>query len=399
MIIDDEYYENAVLTGTHLLMGNYAMAEGCLAAGARFFAGYPITPQSECAERMSERLPQCGGVFMQMEDEIASIAAVIGATMTGRRALTATSGPGFALMQECMSWAALLEIPIVVGNVQRVGPGSGIVTLPHHGDVTQARRGGNGDYEIIMVAPSTCQELFDLSFEAFNLADEWRVPTVIMSDALLGHIHEKVVIPSADEMRKRLRLRKYTPDERLKFAFTQADKALENFEITPLPIIGTKYFPWWIASTTHSTKSGLLTENAKQAFETIQIKSYKILKNEDKIAMVEKFNLDDADVAFMAYGIPSRTAMEAMNICRKEGLKVGFFRMKTVWPIPVTELKVLMEQVKAIIFPEINLGQIAGEIERYACVDGKKIPVHLIPHTSGLHTPSQLVSKVKEVLS
>ncbi|MHC1592337.1 MAG: transketolase C-terminal domain-containing protein, partial [Candidatus Helarchaeales archaeon] len=300
--------------------------------------------------------------------------------------------------QECMSWAALIELPIVIGEVQRVGPGSGIVSLPHHGDVTQMRRGGNGDYEVVVLAPASCQELFDLSFEAFNIADEWRVPTIIMSDALLGHIHEKVVIPPADEMRKRIRLRKaYKPGDKIKNVYT-ITKDFEEFSIPPLPIIGTDPFPWWVPSVTHSVKNGLITEDADVAFECIQIKSYKILKNESKIAMVEKYNLDDADVAIVAYGIPSRTAIEAMNRCRKEGLKVGFFRMKTVWPIPVTELKQLMEQVKAIVFPEINLGQIAGEIERYACVDGKKVPVHLIPHTSGLHTPEQIINKIKEVI-
>ncbi|MHA1476533.1 MAG: 2-oxoacid:acceptor oxidoreductase subunit alpha, partial [Promethearchaeota archaeon] len=176
---EDEILKRSVLTGTHLMEGNVALAEGCIAAGCRFFAGYPITPQSEIPEHMAKRLPEVGGVFMQMEDEIASISAVVGATITGKKAMSSTSGPGFSLMQETLSWANLIEMPLVVANVQRVGPGSGVVSLPTHGDITQIKRGGNGEYEVIAIAPASCQELFDFSIIAFNLAEKWRTPTFI----------------------------------------------------------------------------------------------------------------------------------------------------------------------------------------------------------------------------
>lgn len=394
---DDEFFEKSVMTGTHLLMGNAAMAEGCIAGGCRFFAGYPITPQNEVPERMSRRLPEVGGVFMQMEDEIASISAVMGAVLGGWKAMSSTSGPGFALMQETLSLAALKEIPVVVANVQRVGPGSGVVSLPHHGDISQFKRGGNGDYEVICVAPNSCQELFDLSIEAFNYAGKWRVPTFIMSDAWLGHTHEKCTIPSPDEIKKRIiPWPKYKLDEKPKTIFTTT-KDFNEFNIPPFPRLGSPQFPWWMPSVTHSTKSGFLTEDPETSDETVKIVNLKITKNEEKISKTKEFKLDDADIAVVAYGLPSRTAREAINRCRKEGIKVGMLRMVTVWPTPETALKKLAESVKAIVIPEINMGQIAEQVERFACRDGERIPVVRVTHTSRLHKPEEIISKIKEV--
>ncbi|MHA1785884.1 MAG: 2-oxoacid:acceptor oxidoreductase subunit alpha [Candidatus Helarchaeota archaeon] len=394
MSTNEEISEKAVMTGTHLLMGNVAMAEGCIAAGCKFFAGYPITPQNEVPERMAKRLPEVGGVFMQMEDEIGSISAVMGAVLGGWKALSSTSGPGFALMQETLSLAALKEIPVVVANVQRVGPGSGVVSLPHHGDITQIKRGGNGDYEVICVAPNSCQELFDLSIEAFNYAGKWRVPTFIMSDAWLGHTHEKVVIPPIDEIKKRVvPWPKFKPDDKATKIFTQANKDFTEFNIPPFPILGTKQFPMWMPSVTHSVKSGFLTEDPEVSDETIKIVNYKIRNNEEKISKVIEYKMDDADIAVVAYGLPSRTAKEAVNRCRADGLKVGMLRLVTVWPTPETAIKKVAETVKAIVIPEINLGQIAEQVERFAC----NIPVVRVTHTSRLHKPEEIISKIKEV--
>ncbi|MHA1384004.1 MAG: 2-oxoacid:acceptor oxidoreductase subunit alpha [Candidatus Helarchaeota archaeon] len=391
---DAYFFEKSVMTGTHLMMGNTAMVEGCLAAGCRFFAGYPVTPQNEVPERMSLRLPEVGGIYLQMEDEIGSISAVLGACMAGVKAMTSTSGVGFSLMQENMSLAALEEIPIVVGEVQRVGPGSGVVSLPTHGDVTQFKRGGNGDYEIITVAPNSAQELFDLSIEAFNLAETWRNPVIIMSDAWLGHIHEKVVIPPADEIKKRIVPRKkYKPDEKLGNVYTYT-KNYEEFDIPPLPCIGTPQFPWWMPTVTH-TITGIVTENAEVADKTVKTLNYKISKNEDKISIVEEHHLDDCDVLVISYGLTSRTALEAVNMARADGIKAGMLRFKTVWPIARTKIKKALEGVKKIVFPEMNLGQIAGEVERISHLEG--IKVNLIPITTRLHEPGEILSKIKEV--
>lgn len=392
---EDYFFEKSVMTGTHLMMGNDALVEGCLAGGCRFFAGYPITPQNEVPERMSLRLPEVGGIFLQMEDEIASISAVIGATMTGWKSMTSTSGPGFSLMQESMSLIALEELPIVVAEIQRVGPGAGVVSLPTHGDVTQFKRGGNGDYEIITVAPNSAQELFDLSIEAFNLAETWRNPVIIASDAWLGHIHEKVVIPSPDEIKKRIIPRKkYQPDETLKNIYTKANKDYTEFDIPPLPSLGTKQFPWWMPTVTH-TITGIVTEEPDIADVTVKTLNYKISKNEDKISMTEGFFLDDCDILVISYGITSRTALEAVNMVRAEGIKAGMLRLITVWPIPATKIKEALQSVKTIVMPEMNMGQITGEIERISHLQG--IKVNLIPVTTRLHEPNEIISKIKEV--
>ncbi len=400
----DEILKRSVYTGTHLLEGNVAMAEGCIAAGCRFFAGYPITPQSEVPEHMAKRLPEVGGVFMQMEDEIASISAVVGATLTGKKAMSSTSGPGFALMQETLSWANLIEMPLVVANVQRVGPGSGVVSLPTHGDITQIKRGGNGEYEVIAIAPNSCQELFDLSIVAFNLAEIWRVPTFILSDAWLGHMREKVVIPEPEEIKKRIVPRpEYIPAENETEGrpqiYTTANKDFTEFNIPAFPPLGSKHFPYWWISLTHSQISGMITETPSVADNTNMTINYKISKNEAKISIVKRYQLDDAEIAIITYGTPSRSALEAVNECRKEGIKVGLLRLVTVWPIAETAIREVAEKVKQIIVPEMNLGQIAEQIERFAFhTDGQRIPVHRVSHTAILHTPKEIIDKIKEII-
>ena len=393
--IDDEYFDKSVMTGTYLMSGNMAMVEGSIAAGCRFFAGYPVTPQNEVPERMSLRLPEVGGVYLQMEDEIGSISAVVGAIFGGKKAMTSTSGVGFSLMQETMSLCALEEIPIVVGEVQRVGPGSGIVSLPTHGDVSQFRRGGNGDYETIVVAPNSSQELFDLSIDAFNLAETWRNPAIIMSDAFLGHNHEKVIIPPADEIKKRVVPRtRYAPGDKLKHIFTIAKEPFEKFDIPPLPLMGTPQFPGWIPTVTRAV-TGLVTEDPDLADQIVKTLNYKISKNEAKITMTEEHYLDDCDILVVSYGLTSRTALEAVEIVRAEGMKVGSLRLKTVWPTAVSALTRASQSCKKIVMPEMNMGQIAGEVERISLKEG--VPVHVVPITTRLHRPDEIISKIKEV--
>ena len=385
--------DKAIRTGTHVITGNDAMIEGAISAGCRFFAGYPITPQNEVPEMFSVRLPEVGGNFIQMEDEIGSIAAVVGASLAGAKAMTSTSGPGFSLMQEYISQAAQSEIPIVVGDVQRTGPGSGIVSVPHHGDVMQARYGGNGDYEIIAVAPSTAQESYDLTIEAFNLAEKWRTPAIILSDAMLGHCREKVIIPPADELKKNIIERKIAPKKGFK-AFSYE----ENGEVkVPPPLqLGTYAFPFWLPTVSHNEFGIPVMDTVPEgSLKMVRRLCDKIIKNEQKITISESYYLDDADVAVIAYGLPSRTGLRAVREARAEGIKAGLLKLKTVWPFAETEVQKVAESVKSIVVPEINMGQLFIEIDRIAAKNN--ISAHLVIQISKLHEPHEILSKIKEV--
>ncbi len=396
-------YDYDVPAGSYVWMGNTAMVEGALAAGCRFFAGYPITPQNEVPERMSLRLPQVGGRFIQMEDEIGSISAVVGASVGGLKAMTSTSGPGFSLMQETMSWAASIEVPIVVGEVQRTGPGAGIVSLPHHSDIIQAKYGGNGEYQVIAYAPSSSQELFDLTIEAFNAAETWRTPAIVFSDSWLGHIHEEVKIPPLDELKKRSIPRKLeTFDEEGKplprqkyMPFTMQSKKTGEYQITIPPNITTDYFPEWMPAVTHSPQS-IATEDQSVSENMVNWINKKIIENEEKIVKVEEYFTDDADVAFICYGLPFRTALRSVKMARAEGIKAGLFRLVTVWPFARKAVAELSQKVKKIIVPEINLGQILVWVEA-AVEDGTTVVP--VPAISRLHEPKELLDKVKEVLN
>ena len=396
-------YDYDVPAGSYVWMGNTAMVEGALAAGCRFFAGYPITPQNEVPERMSKRLPQVGGRFIQMEDEIGSISAVVGASVGGLKAMTSTSGPGFSLMQETMSWAASIEIPIVVGEVQRTGPGAGIVSLPHHSDIIQAKYGGNGEYQVIAYAPSSNQELFDLTIEAFNAAETWRTPAIIFSDSWLGHIHEEVKVPPLDELKKRSVPRKLEtfdaegkPLPRQKYMpFTMQNRKTGEYEITIPPNITTDYFPDWMPAITHSPQS-IATEDQRVSENMVNWINNKIIENEEKIVKIEEYFTDDADVVFICYGLPFRTALRSVKMAREEGIKAGLFRLVTVWPFARKAVAELSQKVKKIIVPEINLGQILVWVEA-AVEDGTTVVP--APAISRLHEPKELLDKIKEVLN
>ncbi len=384
-------------------MGNAAFVEGAIAAGCRFFAGYPITPQNEIPERMSWRMPQVGGVFMQMEDELASIAAVIGASAAGTKACTSTSGPGFCLMQECISWAACIELPIVISDVQRTGPGSGIVSLPHHSDVMQAHYGGNGDYILPTFAPSSCQELYDFAIDAFNTAEIYRTPVVILSDSWLGHIYEVVEFATPEELEKRVIPRKLPEgDPQTYIPFTRKDKKTGEFLINPVYQLGTKYMPWWVPSVSHNPmglpiEGDTMQQDEIPSYAMVEAINDKILKNEEKIVRTEEYKTDDADVVVVCYGMPARAAKRAVMDMRKEGIKVGLLRFKTIWPFPSKKMTEIAQAVKKFVVPEINWGQLFIEIERYAAKEGAK--AWLLKQISKLHEPKEIVAKVKEVLA
>ena len=381
------------MEGKMILMGNEAMAEGALAAGCRFFGGYPITPQNDVPERMSRRLPILGGRFLQCEDEIASINAVIGASYAGVKAMSSTSGPGFSLMQEALSWAFCVECPIVVCDVQRTGPGSGVVSLPHHSDIIQAQFGGNGEYKTIAYAPATCQELFDFTFEAFNSAEEWRVPTFVFSDSWLGHINERVIIPPKDVLKAKIRRRKvFSGGPKDYFPFS---RKVKDEIIVPevAPTLGYDSFPGWLPSVTHAP-TGLATEDSNVSYKMVEAINDKITNNQDKICKIQEKYLDDADIAVVTYGFPTRPAIKAVREARAQGIKVGLFRMQTVWPFPSNAINKLTEKVKKIIVVEMNWGQMLVWVKSEV-KDGTE--VHFIPEISKLHEPEKIISKIKEV--
>ncbi|MHA1276954.1 MAG: transketolase C-terminal domain-containing protein [Candidatus Helarchaeota archaeon] len=391
------------MEGKEIIMGNAAFVEGAIAAGCRFFAGYPITPQNEIPERMSWRMPQVGGVFMQMEDELASIASVIGASAAGTKACTSTSGPGFCLMQECISWAANIELPLVISDVQRTGPGSGIVSLPHHSDVMQAHYGGNGDYILPTYAPSSCQELYDFAIEAFNTSEIYRTPVIILSDSWLGHIYEVVNFATPEELEKRNIPRKLPEGEPQAYIpFTRKDKKTGEFLINPVYQLGTNYMPWWVPSVSHNPmglpiEGDTMQQDEIPSYNMVEAVNDKILKNEEKIVQTEEFMTDDADVIIVCYGLPARSAKRAVHDLRAEGIKTGLLRLKTVWPFPSKKMTEMAQAVKKFVVPEINWGQLFIEIERYAAKAGAR--AWLLKQISKLHEPKAIVAKVKEVLT
>ncbi len=375
--------------GKHLMMGNIAMSEGAIAAGLRFFGGYPITPSTEVIEHLSVRLPEIGGVCMQMEDEIASINSVIGASLVGAKAMTATSGPGLSLMTETISMAANLEIPFVFCDVQRNGPGTGYVTEPHHNDIGLMRFAGNGEFQVITLAPMSCQELYDLTITAFNFAETYRCPVFIMSDAYLGHLHEVVNIPKQEDVLKRVIDRELPDDFTKKFSYK--DENLGKYVIPKPPIIGTDYCPGMFLSQPHNYE-GLPTP---KPLKFIEMMIDKITSNIDKISLTSTYKLDDAEIVIIAYGLPVRTSYRAVDLARKEGIKVGILRLITIWPFPDGKVKETVKDAKAVIVPELNYtGVIAEQVER---VTKLNTPVIRLPNACEIHHPHDILKVIKEV--
>jgi 2-oxoglutarate ferredoxin oxidoreductase subunit alpha len=338
------------------MMGNEACAEGALAAGCRFFAGYPITPSSEIAEILSYRLPRVGGKFIQMEDEISSIAAIIGASIGGLKSMTATSGPGFSLMQENLGFAIISEIPCVVANVQRVGPSTGLPTKPSQGDVMQARWGTHGDHPIIVLAPSTVRECFDLTVRAFNLSERYRTPVIVLMDAELGHMRERVEIPQPSSFEVVERLRPGVPPD------WYAPYSESEGPVPPLAPFGTGY-RYHITGLFHD-QMGFPTARVDEIDSAIDRLFGKIEHHRSEIVHWEEFAMEDAQIAIIAYGSVARSALRAVKEARQKGIAAGLVKLMTLWPFPVERISRLAEQCRLLIVPEMNMGQIALEVER-----------------------------------
>lgn len=339
-----------------LMQGNEACAAGAIYAGCRFYAGYPISPSSEIAEVMAARLPQVGGRFIQMEDEIGSIAAVIGASLAGAKAMTATSGPGFSLMQENLGYAAFTEVPIVVVDVMRMGPSTGMPTSPSQGDVMQARWGTHGDHPVVALCPSSVGEVFRLTVEAFNIAETLRVPALVLLDEVIGHMREKLEVPEPGEIPVRERPRAAGPRE----AFLPC--RAEANGVPPMAVLGRGY-------RVHTTglyhdERGFATGDPATAEALITRLHRKVDLARDRITFTETETVDDAEVLVAAYGSSARAALRAVRLARERGVRAGLLKLMTLWPFPAAALRRAAAGARAVIVPEMNLGQIVGEVER-----------------------------------
>ena len=380
--------ERGVLEGAFFLTGDVAIAEGAICAGCRFFAGYPITPATEVAERMSERLPEAGGVFIQMEDELASMNAVLGGAWGGARSMTATSGPGLSLMAENLGLGIMTETPCVLVDVQRGGPSTGLPTLVSQADMMQAKWGSHGDYEIIALAPSSPQEAFDLTIRAFNLAEQYRTPVLLMTDEAVGHMTERVVIPPSDQIAI-YPWRKPTqppgPDFRL------YERGEDHIPVH-FPVVGMGY-RFHTTGLTHDERGYPVTNAAGQAALLPRLIA-KIHDNRHDIIMLDEDQVEGADVVVVSYGIAARTSLLPVQMARKEGLSVGMLKMVTVWPFAEDRIRELAGKVKAFVVPEINMGQIVREVERCA---GGKTRVISVPHPGGaIHHPEDVLQVIRE---
>jgi 2-oxoglutarate ferredoxin oxidoreductase subunit alpha len=377
---------SGVLTGAHYLDGDYACGEGAMAAGCRFVAGYPITPSTEVVERIARRFPFIGGTFIQMEDEMASMAAVVGGSWTGTKSMTVTSGPGFSLMMENIGLAAMMETPCVVVDVQRGGPSTGLPTMTGQGDMMQARWGSHGDYEIIALSPQSPQEAFDLTIDAFNLSELYRVPVMFMMDECVGHMTEKVIIPKADEIEVVPRkLTKKPPEEFLPYR-------LDGAQIPEFARAGDGY-RFHTTGLTHDQRGYPVMSAECQEWNVHHLID-KIRLNVDKIVRFDEEDTDGADVVLVTYGITARVARRAIAIARKKGLKVGVIRLIVAWPFPEKRIRELAGKIKAFVVPEINYGQMVLEVER--CAAGKAQAI-LVPHGGGgVHNPEKIADVIME---
>ena len=369
------------------MQGNEAMTEGAIAAGARFYAGYPITPSSEVAETSSVRLPQVGGLYVQMEDEIGSIAALIGASCSGKKSYTATSGPGLSLMAENLGVAIMGEIPCVLIDVQRSGPSTGLATKPAQGDVIQARWGTHGDHSIIVLSPSSVQDCFDLMVTAFNYSEQYRTPVIFLSDEVIGHLREQVIIRSPEEI---------DVVER-----RQPDCAPEDYKpydhangIAPLAAYGSKYV-FKVNGSMHD-ELGRPCARPDNADRIIRHLTDKIESHRDDITITRSYQMEDAEYVIIAYGGTARSALSAMKKAREKGLRAGVLQLVTIWPIAEKEIRAAMDQAKAVVVPEMNLGQFIGEIRMR---NPKNIPVKGVNRVDGKPIePSEILRKIEEVV-
>ena len=369
-----------------LLQGNEACAEGALLAGVKFFAGYPITPSSEIAETMARKLPKIGGKFLQMEDEIASMAAVIGASIAGLKSLTATSGPGMCLKQENLGFAIINEIPCVVVNAQRGGPSTGLPTKPSQGDVMQARWGTHGDHPIIALAPSTVNEIFTLTIKAFNFSEKYRIPVILLLDEVIAHMREKVEIPDIEEV-EIINRKKPTVSSKEYLPFKPDEDG-----VPPMANFGEGY-PYHFTGLVHSEK-GLPISDAVEIDHFIRRLHDKIQKNIKDILIYEEYSLEDADIVLIAYGSVARAAERTIKLAREKGIKVGLLKLLTIWPFPEEKIQQLAEEIELIIVPEMNLGQMVLEVERCAHGKCRVVPYNRID--GELINPMEILAKIQE---
>ncbi len=368
-----------------LYQGNEAIAYGGLRAGIRFYGGYPITPSSEIAEIMSRELPRLSGAFIQMEDEIGSLAACIGARLAGRKSMTATSGPGFSLMQEHLGYAAMTEVPVVIVDAMRGGPSTGLPTRTSQGDLLQARWGTHGDHAVVAVVPSSIEEAYYMTIDAVNISEKFRLPVVILADEILSHMREKVIVDR---------------DIEIWDAKPELDSDNTYFPFDEQSVYGQGLVPFGEGHRYHLTglvhgKDGFPTNNADMASKNLDRFVKKIEDNRRELTDVEYFETDDADVLFVAVGTAGRAVKEAVILLRKRGIKAGLFRPKILWPFPYEELRQFDDRVSSVIVAEMNQGQLIAEVERYM----KKSPVSGINRYDGeLFTVSELLTAAQKII-
>jgi 2-oxoglutarate ferredoxin oxidoreductase subunit alpha len=375
-----------VLAGVHFLDGDHACCEGTLAAGARFSAGYPITPSTEVVERFAWRIPTVGGLFIQMEDELAASIAIQGAVWGGAKAFTVTSGPGFSLMMEHIGYAAMTETPCVFVDVQRGGPSTGLPTLPAQADMMQARWGSHGDYGIIALCPNSPQECFDLTITAFNLSEEFRVPVMLMLDECVGHMTEKVVIPDADQLE--ITPRRFTRKPPAEFLPFQPQD-----DLVPDMVRAGDGYRFHVTGLTHDDR-GYPSMNLETQDRTVRRLQNKLKPLAGARALFEAEHLDDAEVVVVSYGITSRVAQRALQMARARGVRAGKFRIISAWPFPEQHIRDLAGRVKAFVVPELNLGQMVHEVERAVAGRSAVVPV---THAGGsVHNPDAILNAIVE---
>lgn len=376
-----------VLTGAHFIDGDHAACEGAIAAGCRFVAGYPITPSTEIVERFSQRIPLVGGLFMQMEDELAASIAIQGAAWSGKKVMTVTSGPGFSLMMEHIGYAAITETPLVIIDVQRAGPSTGLPTLPAQADMMQVKWGSHGDYEPIALCPNSPQECFDLTIKAFNLAEQFRVPVFVMMDEVVGHMIERVIIPPADQIE--VTPRRFTTKKPGEYKMYET-----GADLVPEMVKAGDGYNVHVTGLTHDDRGyPALTAVAQEKLQTRLTE--KILKvNRDKLVDVVCDGVDDADIVVVSYGITSRVVVPAIAEARKRGVKVGHLRLLIAWPFPSKLITQLSQRVKSFVVPELNLGQMVREVQLAANGAAQVISV---PHAGGtVHNPDKILAKIME---
>ncbi|MFA4645991.1 2-oxoacid:acceptor oxidoreductase subunit alpha [Pyrococcus kukulkanii] len=369
------------------IQGDEAIARAAILAGCRFYAGYPITPASEIFEAMALYMPLIDGVVIQMEDEIASIAAVIGASWAGAKAMTATSGPGFSLMQENIGYAVMTETPIVVVDVQRGGPSTGQPTLPSQGDIMQAIWGTHGDHSLIVLSPSTVQEAFDFTIRAFNLAEKYRTPVILLTDAEVGHMRERIYIPNPEEI-EIVNRKLPQNEEEVKLPFGDPHGDL----VPPMPIFG-KGFKTYVTGLTHDERGRPRTVEREVHERLIRRIVEKIERNKKDIFDYQAYELEDAEIAVVATGIVARSALRAVRMLRDEGIKAGLVKINTIWPFDFDLMERIAEKVEAMYVPEMNLGQLYHLVKEGA---NGKAPVKLISKIGGeAHTPMEITEFIR----